>query len=69
MHINLRIALKQINTYWRYFEHNGQNMTKKDVVEVLKYGISKGYKSTSELKNEEIESIINKNKLNDTKSY
>ena len=58
MHADLKGALKQLNKSYRAFEHKGQAMTKEQVRKVLEYGISKGYESTSQLSDEEVDKII-----------
>lgn len=59
MDADVKGALRQINKSWRAFVHNGKPMTKEQVFNVLTYAISKGYKSTSELTDEEVNKIIN----------
>lgn len=49
---------------WRAFEHRGRSMTKLDVIKVLEYGIRKGYKSTGEFSDSEVDDIL-KNKKAD----
>jgi lipoate-protein ligase A len=58
MHSDLAGALEQINKGWKAFEHRGKPMTKDQVRKVLKYGLSKGYKTTAELTDEEVDNII-----------
>ncbi len=58
MHADIKGALAQINKSYRVFTHKGRSMTKKEVKAVLEYGISKGYDSTKELSNEEIDNVI-----------
>lgn len=60
MHADLLGALQQINRSYKCFEHKGQRMTKEQVINVLKYGISKGYKTTAELSDKEVDEILNK---------
>jgi len=60
MHADIKGALAQIDKWWKVFEHNGQRMTKSQVRAVLEYGVSKGYKTTDQISDEEVESIINK---------
>ena len=59
MHADLQGALNQINKSWKAFEHKGKKMTKAQVKSVLEYGISKGYKSTSELSDKEVDELLN----------
>jgi phage-related tail protein len=56
-------ALKQINKSYRAFEHKGQRMSKVQVRKVLEYGISKGYKTTAELSEEEVDNVLSLNAL------
>ena len=58
MKADLKGALNQLNKSWRWFEHNGKPMTKQQVKSVVKYGISKGYKTTGDLSDEEIDSVL-----------
>jgi len=58
MHADLKGALEQINKSYRAFEHRGNKMTKEQVRKVLEYGIKKGYKSTSELTDEEVDKVL-----------
>jgi hypothetical protein len=60
MHADIQGALNQINKSWSAFEHKGKAMTKQQVKAVLEYGLSKGYKYTNELSDNEVDKIINK---------
>lgn len=51
-------AYEQLNKSWRSFEHKGKPMTKKQVEDVLLYGIKKGYKHTGQLMDKEVDEII-----------
>jgi len=51
-------ALEQLEKSWQAFEHKGKPMTKEQVREVLVYGIKKGYKTTGELSDEEVDLVI-----------
>jgi len=65
MNASIKGALAQINVSWKAFIHKGKPMTKEQVKAVLQYGSEVGYKSTSELKEKEIDEIIDKvNKRN-----
>jgi len=58
MHADLKGALSQLNKSWRWFEHNGKPMTKQQVKAVLEYGISKGYETTKDLTDKEINDVL-----------
>lgn len=58
MHASIQGALAQINRSWKAFTHKGKPMTKEQVTKVLIYANNKGYKSTSELTDDEIDKII-----------
>lgn len=62
MHADLKGALGQINKSWKAFTHRGKPMTKIQVKAVLEYGIRKGYETTKELSDEEVDAIINPRK-------
>lgn len=61
MHADLIGALEQVNKAYKAFEHRGQKMSKSEVIKVLKYGISKGYKSTAELNDDEVDKLLGLN--------
>lgn len=58
MDASVQGALAQIDRSWRAFTHKGKPMTKEQVTKVLIYANNKGYKSTSQLLDEEIDKII-----------
>ena len=58
MHANLKGALEQLNKSYRAFEHKGEAMSKAQVKAVLEYGIDKGYKTTVELTDEEVDTVL-----------
>lgn len=58
MHADIKGALAQINTSWKAFEHKGLPMTKDQVKVVLNYANEKGYKTTKELSDEEVDNLI-----------
>ena len=62
MKADLKGALQQLDRSWRSFEHRGKPMTKEQVKKVLEYGLSKGYKHTGQLTDEEVDEIIKSNK-------
>jgi len=59
MHADLIGALEQINKAYKAFEHRGQRMSKQQVRKVLVYGINKGYKSTADFTDEEVDTVLN----------
>jgi len=61
MYADLSGALQQINRVYKAFEHRGQKMSKEQVCKVLKYGIKKGYKTTAELTEAEVDSVLGLN--------
>ncbi len=58
MHADIAGALAQLNTSFKHFEHNGKRLTKDQVKRILEYGLSKGYKTTAELKDDEVDVIL-----------
>lgn len=58
MHADLIGALTQINKSYKAFEHRGMRLSKEQVIKVLKYGILKGYKTTAEFSDEEVDKIL-----------
>ena len=58
MNADIKGALNQINRSWRAFEHRGQPMTKAEVKKVLEYGLAKGYKTTDQFTDEEVDKIL-----------
>lgn len=58
MEADLLGALQQIDRSYKAFEHRGQRMSKEQVRKVLLYGISKGYKTTAELSDKEVDIIL-----------
>jgi hypothetical protein len=59
MDADIKGCLNQIDRSWKAFEHNGKRMTKTQVKTILEYGLSKGYKSVSQITDEEVERLIN----------
>ena len=59
MNADIKGLLAQLNKSYRYFEHKGKKMTKKEVKEVLLYGIKMGYEHTGQITDEETDIIIN----------
>jgi hypothetical protein len=60
MNADIEGALENLGKSWRVFEHKGKPMSKKEVETVLKYGLDKGYKTTNELSDDEIDSVLKK---------
>lgn len=58
MHADIKGAIAQFNKAWNTFEHRGEKMSKIDVKKVLEYANAKGYKTTAELTDEEVDNII-----------
>ncbi len=58
MHADIKGALDQINKSYRAFEHNGRSLTKTQVKAILQYGLSKGYKTTEQLTDEEVNQVL-----------
>lgn len=61
MNADLQAALNKVDKVYHLFEHRGSKMTKLQVINVLSFAIKKGYKSTSELKDEEVDKILGLN--------
>lgn len=59
MHADIQGALNQINRSYKAFTHNGKKMSKSEVKKVLEYGLKRGYKTTDELTDEEVDIILN----------
>ena len=58
MHADLQGALNQIDKSWRSFNHRGRRMSKQEVKACLEHGLSKGYKTTAELSDQEVDEVI-----------
>jgi len=63
MDADIQGALNQLNKSYRAFEHKGKSLTKNQVKTILEYGLKKGYKYTNEFSDEEVDNIINNEKL------
>jgi ribulose bisphosphate carboxylase small subunit len=59
MHADLQGALDQINRSYKAFEHRGKKMSKEQVRRVLQYGLKRGYKTTAELTDSEVDAVLN----------
>jgi len=64
MNADIKGALEQIDKSYICFEHNGKPMTKAQVKKVLEYGLKKGYNSTSQLTNKEVDKVLENNSSN-----
>lgn len=66
MHADVKGCLNALkdgrNKFWRAFEHKGERMSREEVVSVLKYAESKGYETTKELSDSEVDEILQKMK-------
>lgn len=69
MHADLQGALNQLNKSYRAFEHKGKRLTKIQVKMILEYGIKKGYKTTAELTDEEVDSLIKDDDVNEQTKF
>jgi len=58
MDADIQGCINQINKSYRAFIHRNNPMSKEQVKAVLEYGLQKGYKSTSELSDKEVDEII-----------
>jgi len=58
MHADLKGALAQINKSHKAFTHRGKFLSKLDVIKVLEYGLAKGYKTTEELQDDEVDKVL-----------
>ena len=58
MHADIKGALEQINKSHKAFTHRGRFLSKSDVKKVLEYGLSKGYKTTAELTDKEVDKVL-----------
>ena len=62
MNASVKGALAQLDRSWKCFTHKGKPMTKKEVKSVLEYAEKKGYKTTNEIKDSEVDDVINPEK-------
>jgi len=58
MNADIAGALEQLDKSYKAFEHRGKQMTKEQVRKVLNYGLKKGYISTGEFLDEEVDMVI-----------
>jgi len=60
MNASINGSLNNFEVAWKAFSHNGKPMTKKQVRKVLEYAKAKGYKTTAELTDAEVDNILQK---------
>ena len=58
MHADLKGYLSVIDKVYMHFEHNGALLSKEQVRKLLEYGLSKGYKTTADLSDLEIDTVL-----------
>jgi hypothetical protein len=62
MHADVKGALNYLNNnpphQKLHFEHKGKEMKNYEVRKVLEYALAKGYKTTAELSDEEVDSVL-----------
>jgi hypothetical protein len=64
MNADIKGSLLYINRSYKTFTHKGKSMTKEQVKAVLEYGLSKGYASTGQLSNQEVDDVLAKMEVN-----
>lgn len=60
MNASVNGALEQLERSYKAFTHRGKAMTKEQVKAVLTYAKQVGYETTNELKDEEVDEIVDK---------
>ena len=58
MNADIQGALDQINRSWRAFKHNGISMSKNQVKRVLEFGLMRGYKTTDQISDVDVDKIL-----------
>lgn len=58
MYANIKGSLERIDKVYRLFTHNDKRLSKIEVRALLEYGLSKGYESTGDLSDEEIDTVL-----------
>lgn len=58
MNADVKGALSQIKKSWMAFVHKGNPMTKSQVKAVLEYAVKKGYETTGQLTDSEVDNVI-----------
>jgi hypothetical protein len=59
MTININVAYDKLNKFWKVLDYKGKALSKEDVRKCLIIGLSKGYSSTEQITNEDIERALN----------
>lgn len=59
MHADIQGALNQINRSYKAFTHRGKRMSKDEVKKVLQFGLKRGYTTTDQFSDEEVDLILN----------
>lgn len=60
MHADLKGSLIAIENSWKSFVNNGNPMERKEVEYILNYGINKGYKTTADFEENEVDLVLSK---------
>jgi len=58
MDADIDFALKHFGKIWSAIEHNGKRLSREEVKALLLHGKGKGYKSISQLTDEEIDGVL-----------
>ena len=58
MNADIKGALEHINKAYMSFTHRDRFLSKADVRRILEYGLAKGYKTTDDFKDEEVDAIL-----------
>ncbi len=61
MHADIKGALEFINSkpfFNLQFEHKGMMLSNIQTIKVLEYGLNKGYKTTDELSDDEVDDVL-----------
>lgn len=58
MAAEIKGALAQIDNYYKFFKHKDKPLTKEQVRAVLEYGINKGYETTDQLTDDEVDRVL-----------
>lgn len=60
MNADVKGALNQIDKSWKAFTVKGYTLTKPTVKRILEYAVAKGYQHTGQIRDAEIDHLINK---------